>query len=129
MSDPWVREGPWPDRGTGVGATGPAGSTSPTPPAGEPPGDPPVRRRRHDPYWDLDGAGCTPPGPSTGSSGSRPGSPSCWYWLRRDPTAELDPEYLIHGEGRPVLAAALFGLAGSAAVLALARIRHASHQG
>ena len=39
----------------------------------------------------------------------------------------LDANYLIRGEGRPVMAAALFGLLGSAAILALARVRHASH--
>ena len=39
----------------------------------------------------------------------------------------IDPEYLVHGEGRPVMAAALLGLLGSAAILALARIRHSAH--
>jgi hypothetical protein len=37
----------------------------------------------------------------------------------------IDPAYLVQGEGRPVMAAALLGLLGSAAILALARI-HAS---
>jgi hypothetical protein len=39
----------------------------------------------------------------------------------------IDPEYLVRGEGRPVMAAALLGLLGSAAILALARIRHSAH--
>jgi hypothetical protein len=39
----------------------------------------------------------------------------------------IDPEYLVHGEGRPVMAAALLALLGSAAILALARIRHSAH--
>jgi hypothetical protein len=40
----------------------------------------------------------------------------------------IDPEYLVYGEGRPVMAAALLGLLGSAAILALARIRHNAHE-
>jgi Zn-dependent M28 family amino/carboxypeptidase len=36
----------------------------------------------------------------------------------------IDPEYLIRGEGRPLFAGALLTLIGSAALLALARVRY-----
>jgi hypothetical protein len=36
----------------------------------------------------------------------------------------IDPEYLIRGSGRPILAGALLTILGSATLLALARMRH-----
>jgi hypothetical protein len=39
----------------------------------------------------------------------------------------IDPEYLVHGDGRPFMAGALLGLLGAATLLALARIRHTTH--
>jgi hypothetical protein len=38
----------------------------------------------------------------------------------------LDPEFLLRGEGRPLLAGALMTILGAAALLALARVRHVS---
>jgi hypothetical protein len=38
----------------------------------------------------------------------------------------IDPEFLVHGEGRPILAGALLTILGAAALLALARVRHVS---
>jgi hypothetical protein len=40
----------------------------------------------------------------------------------------IDPDYLVHGDGRPLMAGALLGLLGAAALLALARIRHTTHE-
>jgi hypothetical protein len=40
---------------------------------------------------------------------------------------DIDPDYLVRGEGRPVMAAGLLGLLGSAAILALERIRQSTH--
>jgi hypothetical protein len=39
----------------------------------------------------------------------------------------IDPEYLIRGDGRPILAGSLLALLGAATLLALARIRRTSH--
>jgi hypothetical protein len=36
----------------------------------------------------------------------------------------VDPEYLIAGGGRPILAGALLAMLGAAALLALSRVRH-----
>jgi hypothetical protein len=38
----------------------------------------------------------------------------------------VDPEYLIAGDGRPILAGALLTLLGAAALLALSRVRRVS---
>jgi hypothetical protein len=38
----------------------------------------------------------------------------------------VDPEYLIAGDGRPILASSLLSLLGAAALLALSRVRHVS---
>ena len=38
----------------------------------------------------------------------------------------IDPEYLIRGDGRPILAGAMLTMLGAATLLALARIRHVS---
>ena len=80
---------------------------------------------RRDPYWDMDG---------TGARRARVRKALVRYtaWLLilavfvlfalNLPT--IDPEYLIRGDGRLILAAALLTLLGSAALLALARIHH-----
>jgi hypothetical protein len=82
---------------------------------------------RRDPYWDMDGAGAR-------RARLRKALVRYAAWLLilavftlvalNLPT--IDPEYLIRGDGRPILAAALLALLGSAALLALARVRHAS---
>ena len=81
--------------------------------------------RRPDPSWDLDGAGV-----QRLRTKRRVVRSAIWlvvivalaFLATRLPT--VDPTYLIQGEGRPVMAAAMLGLLGSAAILALARIRH-----
>jgi hypothetical protein len=97
-----------------------------------PPEDRPVSRlsptlRRHDPYWDMDGAGV-----QRKRTKRRVVRAAIWvavvvalaFLATRLPS--LDPNYLIQGEGRPVMAAAMLGLLGSAAILALARVRRLS---
>ncbi len=83
---------------------------------------------RHDPYWDMDGAG------ARRQRAKRRIVRFVTWILALAVVAvaslhlpSIDPEYLVHGEGRPVMAAALLGLLGSAAILALARIRHSAH--
>jgi hypothetical protein len=80
---------------------------------------------RHDPYWDVDGAGA-----QRLRTRHRLVRAAAWlvilgvlgFMATRLPS--IDPEFLLRGEGRPVMAAALFGLLGSAAILALARVRN-----
>jgi hypothetical protein len=80
---------------------------------------------RHDPYWDVDGAGA-----QRHRTKQRFVRAAAWlvillvlgFMATRLPS--IDPEFLLRGEGRPVMAAALFGLLGSAAILALARVRN-----
>ena len=83
--------------------------------------------RRHDPYWDMDGAGAR-----RVRTKARVVRLAIWVALlaalaviaTRLPT--IDPEYLIRGGGRPILAGALLALLGAAALLALVRVRHVS---
>ena len=85
--------------------------------------------RRHDPYWDVDGANA-----QRHRTKQRLVRAVAWcvillalaFMASRLPS--IDPEFLLRGEGRPVMAAALFGLLGSAAILALGRIRNTSQQ-
>ncbi len=80
--------------------------------------------RRHDPYWDMDGSGARQL-----RTKQRLVRLATWvaivallaFALTRLPS--VDPEYLIHGGGRPILAGALLTLLGSAALLALVRVR------
>ncbi|MBA2381504.1 MAG: hypothetical protein H0V73_05265 [Chloroflexi bacterium] len=82
---------------------------------------------RHDPYWDIDGAGAR-----RVRAQRRLTRSAAWVVvvaiiaaaLSRLPT--LDPAYLIEGQGRPIFAAVLLTLLGAAALLALARVRRAS---
>ncbi|HLO36278.1 MAG TPA: hypothetical protein VK194_09355 [Candidatus Deferrimicrobium sp.] len=82
---------------------------------------------RHDPYWDVDGAGVR-----RQRTQRRIARTAVWFLVvlalafvaTRLPT--VDPEFLIHGDGRPILAAALLTILGAAALLALARVRHVS---
>jgi hypothetical protein len=83
---------------------------------------------RHDPYWDLDGAGV-----HRDRTRRRAIRTAIWFAVvlalafvaTRLPA--VDSEYLIQGEGRPVLAGAMLAILAAAALLALARIRHVSH--
>jgi hypothetical protein len=85
--------------------------------------------RRHDPYWDLDGEGAR-----RVRARQRVVRYAMWFLLlvalaivlTRLPS--IDPTFLLTGEGRPVLAGALMALLGSAALLALARVRHVSRR-
>lgn len=80
---------------------------------------------RHDPYWDTDGAGA-----QRLRVKRRVVRVAVWLVIllalavlaTRIPS--VDPEFLLRGEGRPVMAAALLGLLGAATILALARIRN-----
>ena len=80
--------------------------------------------RRHDPYWDTDGAGA-----QRLRAKRRLVRIAVWFVallvlaVAVSNLPSIDPAYLVRGEGRPVMAAAMLGLLGSAAILALARIR------
>lgn len=86
-----------------------------------------VASRRHDPYWDIDGAGAR-----RVRTKQRVVRLAVWVVLVAalaviaTQLATIDPEYLIHGGGRPILAGALLALLGAAALLALARVRRVS---
>ena len=83
--------------------------------------------RRHDPYWDTDGVGAR-------HARTRHRLIRMAIWLAIVAILALvatrlpavDPDYLIRGAGRPILAGALLTVLGAAALLALARIRHVS---
>ena len=83
--------------------------------------------RRHDPYWDLDGAGAR-----QHRTKQRIVRLAAWvvlvavlaFALTRLPA--VDPDFLFRGAGRPLLAGALMTILAAAALLALARIRHVS---
>ena len=91
---------------------------------------PSIAPRRHDPYWDVDGTGA-----QRLRTKQRVIRIVIWLGIvailavvaTRLPS--IDPDYLIRGAGRPVLAAALLTVLGAAALLALARIRHVSRHG
>lgn len=84
---------------------------------------------RHDPYWDLDGAGAR-----RSRTQRRLQRSVLWVValailaavLSQVPT--IDTAYLTTGGGRPILAAAMMILLAAAALLALARVRHSSRQ-
>lgn len=82
---------------------------------------------RHDPYWDMDGKDAR-----RHRLKRRVVRYVTWVLILAVVAVAslhlpaIDPEYLLRGEGRPVIAAALLGLLGSAAILALARIRHST---
>ena len=79
---------------------------------------------RRDPYWDMDGE-------SARRTRLRRTSIRSASWLlilgvfvlAALNLPSIDADYLIRGTGRPVLAGALMALLGSAALLALARVR------
>lgn len=83
--------------------------------------------RRHDPYWDMDGAGAR-------NERTRQRLIRFATWVAivailalvvsRLPA--IDPEYLLSGEGRKFMAGGLMAILGAAALLALARVRHVS---
>jgi hypothetical protein len=82
---------------------------------------------RHDPYWDLDGAGV-----HRLRTRRRAVRTALWFAVvltlafvaTRLPS--MDSDYLIHGGGRPVLAGAMLAILAAASLLALARVRHVS---
>ncbi|HET7702168.1 MAG TPA: hypothetical protein VFK35_02125 [Candidatus Limnocylindrales bacterium] len=84
--------------------------------------------RRHDPFWDLDGESAR-----RARTQRRVVRQAIWllvviavaFAATRLPS--VDPEFLIRGDGRPLLAGALLTLLGASALLALARIRHTTH--
>ena len=83
--------------------------------------------RHRDPYWDMDGAGAR-----RQRLQRRFVRFLTWalilvilaFGTTRLPA--IDPEFLVRGDGRPILAGALGAILGSAALLALARIRNVS---
>lgn len=83
--------------------------------------------RRHDPYWDMDGAGV-----HRSRTKRRLLRAAIWlavivalaFIATRLPS--IDPDYLIRGDGRPVLAGAMLAILAAATLLALSRIRHVS---
>ncbi len=83
----------------------------------------PAAPRRHDPYWDMDGAGAR-----RVRTQRRVVRLGIWFLVVvalavvASQLPAVDPEYLLHGDGRPVMAGALLTLLGSAALLALARM-------
>jgi len=88
---------------------------------------PSIAPRRHDPYWDLDGTGARQQ-----RNKQRLNKLAAWFAVVLVLAAvatqlpAIDPEYLTHGAGRPILAAALMAILAAAALLALARIRYVS---
>ncbi|HXU84600.1 MAG TPA: hypothetical protein VN773_02235 [Verrucomicrobiae bacterium] len=86
-----------------------------------------IASRRHDPYWDMDGAGV-----QRLRTKRRVIRWAVWFLVLAalvfvaTHVPSFDADFVIRGEGRPVMAAALLGLLGSAAILALARVRQVS---
>ena len=82
-----------------------------------------VAPRRHDPYWDMDGAGAR-----RVRTQRRVVRLGIWFLVVvalavvASQLPAVDPEYLLHGAGRPLMAGALLTLLGAAALLALARM-------
>ena len=85
--------------------------------------------RRHDPYWDVDGAGARHQ-----RTRQRIARIGVWFAIVVvlavvvSQLATVDPEYLFRGAGRPILAGAMMTILGTAALLALAHIRHVSRR-
>jgi hypothetical protein len=88
---------------------------------------PSLANRRRDPFWDLDGAGAR-------RTRTRARIQRSLVWVVAlailafglSQLRSIDPVFLTEGDGRPLLAGALMTLLGSAALLALARVRHVS---
>ena len=82
-----------------------------------------VAPRRHDPYWDMDGTGAR-----RVRTQRRVVRLGIWFLVVvalavvASQLPAVDPEYLLHGAGRPSMAGALLKLLGAAALLALARM-------
>ena len=85
------------------------------------------RAPRHDPYWDVDGAGAR-----RDRTRRRLSRYAIWVvalavlTMALSQVPRIDPDYLIHGDGRPIFAGALLTLLAAAVLLALVRIRHVS---
>ena len=79
---------------------------------------------RHDPYWDVDGAGAR-----RQRAKARLVRFAAWIValavlaVALTHLPSIDPEYLVRGDGRPIFAGALLTLLGAAALLALVRVR------
>ena len=84
---------------------------------------------RHDPYWDMDGKGAR-----RQRMKRRLTRYVTWLLILAVVAVAslnlpaIDPEFLVHGDGRPLMAAGLLGLLGAAALLALARIRRSARE-
>jgi uncharacterized integral membrane protein len=85
----------------------------------------PRRLRRHDPFWDLDGASAR-----RARTQRRFVRIGVWAVIAlllgvvavNVPT--VDPEVLMNGAGRPVLIGSLLALLGACVLAGLARLRH-----
>jgi hypothetical protein len=83
---------------------------------------------RHDPYWDMDGKGAR-----RHRTKQRLVRYVIWililavFAVAAANLPAIDPEYLLRGDGRPLMAGALLTLLGAATLLALARIQRSSH--
>ena len=77
----------------------------------------------HDPFWDMDGKGARRSRSDGGSSATRCAVAvlAIAVVVTRLPT--VDPQYLITGDGRPIMAGALLALLGSSILIALAWMR------
>jgi hypothetical protein len=84
--------------------------------------------RRHDPFWDLDGEGAR-----RVRSQRRLVRYGTWLiailllGLIATRLPAIDPEFLMSDDARPLLAGAMMTLLGAGVLLALARIRHTTH--
>ena len=83
------------------------------------------RSSRHDPFWDMDGKGARRLRMRrrfVRSAVALIGVLVLGLVIAQLRT--IDPQYLISGEGRPVLAGAVFALLASTILVAVARMRH-----
>jgi hypothetical protein len=86
---------------------------------------PSLAARRHDPFWDLDGADAR-----RVRSQRRLVRYGTWLIallvtaLLATRLPSVDPTFLMQGEGRPILAGAIMVLLAASVLLALSRIRH-----
>ena len=83
--------------------------------------------RRHDPFWDIDGEGAR-----RARSQRRLVRYGTWLIallvvaIVASQLPTVDPDFLVRGDGRPLLAGAIMTLLASSVLLALARMRTSS---
>ena len=85
--------------------------------------------RHHDPYWDMDGKGAR-------RQRMKRSLVRFVTWLLILAVVavaslnfpSIDPEYVLHGDGRILMAGALLTLLAAAALLALVRVRRIAHE-